>query len=33
MIEKTIYDILKAHPCLLDEMMVDQAYILFVQVV
>ena len=32
-IEKTIYDILKANPSLLDEMSLDQARILFVRVV
>ena len=32
-VEKAIYDILKANPCLLDGMTLDQARILFVQVV
>jgi WD40 repeat protein len=32
-VEKVIYDILKASPCLLDGMTVDQARVLFVQVV
>jgi len=32
-VEKAIYDILKANPCLLDEVTIDQARILFVQIV